>query len=400
LWLALSDFGLSKYLGAASKRFTRRANTVAYAAPESFAGRFSPAQDWWALGMIVRELATGEAPFAGLAEQVAMHEFLVRDIPLDGIADDRLRLLCRGLLVRDPDHRWTGEQVRAWLAGDSPTAYEVSGVRVGKPLVVAGQTCWTRGEVARAFAMNWNDAQQTFLERIGTPGEPGEGWRMLRSWMEQFDEDVELRVRLIDQVLTAAVAPEVRTVHLLLWLDPTMPPVYRNLSLLPEHVAGIAAAAESATGPPARIVRDLWQYRLLAPLAQFAGGAQLAEIDRRWRDSMARLEAIQSAPVLPPPAADALVRAGDTHRATLLRAATEPEFAPGLAQQAASARNRLPHRPPWFETLDRVEDPAVALAILTVLPEAEGARMRAERDRGRLVWEQEELHRAGGRPRS
>jgi eukaryotic-like serine/threonine-protein kinase len=72
LWLALSDFGLSKYLGDASMRFTRRGHTIAYAAPESFSGRFSSAQDWWALGMIVRQLATGEPPFAGLSEQVAM----------------------------------------------------------------------------------------------------------------------------------------------------------------------------------------------------------------------------------------------------------------------------------------------------------------------------------------
>ncbi|MCW3814438.1 protein kinase [Micromonospora sp. DR5-3] len=398
LSLALSDFGLSKYLGDASKRFTRRAHTIAYAAPESFSGRFSPAQDWWALGMIVRQLATGEAPFAGLSEQVAMHELLVRDVPLDGIADDRLRLLCRGLLVRDPDHRWAEPQVRSWLAGGTPKVHAVTDVRAGRPLVVADRTCWTRAEAARAFATHWDRARQTFLERIGTAAEPGEGWRLLRTWLEQFDEDVEQRIRLIDQVLTADVPPEVRMVHLLRWLDPAMPPTYRNTSLLPEHVADVAAAAEAGTGAAAGIAEDLWRYQLLGLLAQFAGGAGLVEVDRRWRDSLAQLDAIRSMHDLPAPAQDALARTAGTHLAALLRAAADPDLPPLLAQRATAAREAVLERPPWFDALHPGQGPAVALAVLTVAPvaEAEYARLLAERNRGRRTWEQEEQTRTAG----
>jgi hypothetical protein len=401
LWLALSDFGLSKFLGDASKRFTQRAHTIAYAAPESFAGRFSPAQDWWALGMIVRQLATGEAPFAGLSEQVAMHELLVREVALDGIRDDRLRLLCHGLLVRDPDHRWTGTEVRVWLAGGSPKVYEASDVRAGRPLVVAGRTCWTRAEAARAFATEWDRARTTFLERIGTAAEPGEGWRLLRSWLEQFDEDVEQRIRLIDQVLTTDVPPDVRMVHLLRWLDPTLPPTYRGESMLPEHLAALATAAGSGDAKPAEIVAQLWQYRLLTLLAGFAGGAPLAAADRRWRNAIAQLDGIAAAPVLPQPARDALTQAAGTHRAALLRACADPGFARLLEEHAVAARARLPQPPPpWFGALQRVQDPAVALAVLavTAVAEAEYARVAAERDRGRLIWQHEEAARVAGRP--
>lgn len=389
LSLALSDFGLSKYLAGASKRFTRTGNTVAYAAPESFAGRFSPAQDWWALGMIVRELTTGEPAFAGLADAVIMHELMVHAVPLDGIADDRLRLLCRGLLVRDPDHRWSGTQVRQWLSGGSPAVHDVGDVRAGTALKVAGRLCWTRTEAARAFATEWDTARDTFLRHIHTRGGTGEGWRLLRAWLEQFDEDVEQRARLIDQVLTADVPADVRMVHLLRWLDPSLPPTYRALSVLPADLAGTAA--------PGQIVEELWdpRHKLLEVLAQFAGGAELADADRRWRNSMVQLEAIGG---LPGPAGAALANALPLHRSALLRAALDPASAATLTDEATRTRNAFAVRPPWFEALHRVRDPAVALAIVTVAPlvAAEQARLTAERNRGRLQWEADEAERAAG----
>jgi len=101
LELALADFGLSRYLENATV-FSAAGHTIAYTAPETFAGHVSPARDWWSLGMIVREMATGEPPFRGLSTEVVMLTLASRAIDCLKVADPRLRLLCRGLLTRNP----------------------------------------------------------------------------------------------------------------------------------------------------------------------------------------------------------------------------------------------------------------------------------------------------------
>ena len=77
--------------------------------------------------MMVAEAALGFHPLAlpnGAmpADQVMLTELAQRDVPhLDLIEDDRVRLLCQGLLTRDADKRWRAQQVRAWQAGQTPT---------------------------------------------------------------------------------------------------------------------------------------------------------------------------------------------------------------------------------------------------------------------------------------
>ncbi|MFN2496299.1 MAG: serine/threonine-protein kinase, partial [Pseudonocardiaceae bacterium] len=112
--VVLTDFGLSRHLDQ-SMIFSTAARTLIYTAPETFYDHVSFARDWWSLGVIVHELATGKRPFEGLSEhpimmQLARHAFLV-----DDVADPRLRLLCRGLLVHDFETRWGLRQVQEWL---------------------------------------------------------------------------------------------------------------------------------------------------------------------------------------------------------------------------------------------------------------------------------------------
>ena len=54
-----------------------------------------------------------------------------------------MRLLCRGLLTRDPRRRWTGDEVERWLAGQSPAVAEPD-----PPRVAALTTGGTRGALA------------------------------------------------------------------------------------------------------------------------------------------------------------------------------------------------------------------------------------------------------------
>ncbi|RFU41917.1 serine/threonine protein kinase, partial [Actinomadura logoneensis] len=114
--IAITDFGLSRVLEQ-SVVFASSSRTLAYAAPESLSGQVSPARDWWSLGMIVREMATGRPPFLGLSETAVVDHLATRPMPVADVADPRTRLLARGLLARDPRRRWSAEQVAAWLAG-------------------------------------------------------------------------------------------------------------------------------------------------------------------------------------------------------------------------------------------------------------------------------------------
>jgi WD40 repeat protein/energy-coupling factor transporter ATP-binding protein EcfA2 len=119
----LADFGLSRYLDSTTI-FSDAGHTITYTAPETFAGYVSPARDWWSLGMVVRELALGEAPFVGMTTETVMLELTSRSIDCSKIVDPRLRLLCRGLLVRNPSARWGKAEVTQWLAGQSPAVAE------------------------------------------------------------------------------------------------------------------------------------------------------------------------------------------------------------------------------------------------------------------------------------
>ena len=70
--------------------------------------------------MIARELLIGRPPFLGMSETAVVDHLATRAIDNDDVADPRLRLLCQGLLTRDPRRRWGAAEVAAWRGGASP----------------------------------------------------------------------------------------------------------------------------------------------------------------------------------------------------------------------------------------------------------------------------------------
>ncbi len=85
--LALTDFGIAS-LSDATQHFTSAARTTKYAAPEVLTGVLDDKSDWWSLGMIVLEAASGRHPFDGLSEQVMNHQLATRPIDVRGVYDD------------------------------------------------------------------------------------------------------------------------------------------------------------------------------------------------------------------------------------------------------------------------------------------------------------------------
>ncbi|QFG24861.1 serine/threonine-protein kinase [Actinomadura sp. WMMB 499] len=422
LRLVIADFGLSKVLEQ-SVVFASSSRTLAYAAPESLSGQVSPARDWWSLGMIVRELATGRAPFRGLSETVVVDHLATRPVGADDVADPRLRLLCRGLLARDPRRRWTGAEVAAWLAGGSPPVAEEPDRPVeargaepgpGAGLPFKGRRYARRDELARALVAEWEHAAQYFFGR----GESGEAWRSLRAWLAEVPDDSS--IELVDGRLTADLAPDVKLLHLVRWLDPELPPHFLgrrvtadDLALLPAHVENRGADHRVAC----ELVRELWRHGLLKELAGFAGGAELAGVDGQWRAHAAAWNELagwiraQDAP--PPALAARLPDAGADDPplvpATLLALAADPARTHRkLAEGVVRARAAVAEPVPWFEWLadGAGDDPLRLLAVMLAAPEAavevesrKRAR-RAERERSaaqRAQRDERERARLAGR---
>nr|BFF38662.1 hypothetical protein BACY1_04670 [Tenacibaculum mesophilum] len=86
-----------------------------YTAPEAIIGGVSPASDWWSLGMIVLEQITKGAFFENINDKAFMIHLVTRGVQIPEGIDERILLLLKGLLCRDPLKRWRWEQVEKWL---------------------------------------------------------------------------------------------------------------------------------------------------------------------------------------------------------------------------------------------------------------------------------------------
>ncbi|MFB4310697.1 protein kinase [Actinomadura sp. GTD37] len=415
LRLAIADFGLSKVLDQ-SVVFASSSRTLAYAAPESLSGQVSPARDWWSLGMIVRELATGRAPFQGLSETVVVDHLATRPVSADDVPDPRLRMLCRGLLARDPRRRWTGEQVREWLDGGSPPVAEESPqAEAGSGLPFQGHRYTRRDELARALVEHWDHAAQYFFGR----GESGEAWRSLREWLADVPDDS--RIGLIDGYLMTRLPPDVKLLHLVRWLDPALPPHFLGRRVAAGDLPGLAALAGDHRHPDhgtARLIgRALWEHHLLHVLAGFEGAEELGRIDDQWRAHVTAwndlVRWLREQDAMPPGVArrlpDAEAEEPPAVLLTLLALAARPAETDRLISEgAARAREAVSGPVPWFTWMadGAGDDPLRLLAVTRAAPEAVLESESRARDRRtaeqrdeelRAQWAERERRRLAGR---
>lgn len=435
LSLVIADFGLSKVLDQ-SVVFASSSRTLAYAAPESLSGQVSPARDWWSLGMIVRELATGRAPFLGLSETVVVDHLATRPVTADDVAGPRLRLLCRGLLTRDPRRRWSGEQVAEWRDGGAPAVAEEdlpASAPPGTGLPFKGRRYADRSELARALVEEWEHAALYFFGR----GEAGEAWRSLRDWLAEIPDDS--RIGLVDGSLTTGLPPDVKLLHLVRWLDPGLPPHFLGRRVTADDLPGLAALAADHRHPDHRTAcllgRELWEQGLLRVLAGFAGGQDLARIDGQWRahvtawNDLARW--MRGQPATPPGLAARLPDAGSGAGGAAVRVAGDGPPVPAddppvvlltllalaarpadshrlLAEAAGNARAAVPEPVPWFTWMadGAGDDPLRLFAVTRAAPEAVLETETRARDRHtarrreealREQWADRERRRLAGR---
>lgn len=126
--LVLTDFGVASLLDPElTKKFTASRGTPMYQSPESIAGNMGRASDWWGLGMLALEIASGAHPFEGLAPPAIFGILTTKSVEIPESLSEDCRELLRGLLTRDMKKRWGLDQVNRWLAGERgiPNFYEL-----------------------------------------------------------------------------------------------------------------------------------------------------------------------------------------------------------------------------------------------------------------------------------
>lgn len=106
----LLDFGLATSVDDSyMTRITQSQQVLGslpYLAPEQFAGdRPKPAQDLWALGIMIYEMAVGDLPFVGTSTAAVMHKILTAPAPVSGEVPDPLWHVITELLTKDPAKR-------------------------------------------------------------------------------------------------------------------------------------------------------------------------------------------------------------------------------------------------------------------------------------------------------
>lgn len=101
----LADFGLARLMASAPRQgaLIGLSGSPAYMAPEMFLNEYSPASDWYSLGVVLFEAATGSLPFLGTTEELARYHLRERP-PLESL-EPKLRELLSPLLQKQPTDR-------------------------------------------------------------------------------------------------------------------------------------------------------------------------------------------------------------------------------------------------------------------------------------------------------
>ncbi|GAA1775217.1 hypothetical protein [Streptomonospora arabica] len=228
-----------------------------------------------------------------------------------------------------------------------------------RPLILAGTPHLTRHELAATLRGHWGQARHRFFAAMGTPEAPSEGWSDLVSWLRQFDDpdhdDVEGRIELIDHYLKdTALSPDVKLLHLLRWLAPEGPVVYRGRRI----GAGLLIDAcrpgptDDRGGDPG-LYADVRKHRLLDVFARFTRLRALTGVQSRWDDAWRTWRAAaQRVPGLPEE-----IRAwagADARRPLLLTVLPYARAAEALREAAAATAEpdtADAHWCPWYPRL-------------------------------------------------
>jgi len=394
--LVLADFGLATVMEASHVLGTS-SRTIAYAAPEAAAGGLYETSDWWSLGIVIAEVLLGRHPLAlpdgTLPREAQIHEEIAtRPVDLSDIEDGHWRLLCRGLLTRNPKQRWSTPQVVAWGRGESPPVAGEEAVRPAAPRTKRVMPFSFRDpetgrereftdpvELANALASDWDAAARL------VQGNDQRELRTFRDFLESCD------LLEAERILAGDESPEGKLVRILVRLDPDIEPTFRGLSIDREGVRMLASEALSEQAR-ADTVTAIYEDRVLRHYSTETGDrSDYASIDTAWHRNATRLkEVLASLNVIPHQLRPAVLAAG---RARALLTLVDSKGIERLRQETVQVRSDSEARQqPWFRVLaDRPpDDGEIGQLVMLLLLHGEAvAASRRDAERRR----QEELAR-------
>ncbi len=273
--LVLTDFSISSILDV-TQRFTGVARTLPYASPESLSGVIDFKSDYWAMGMIVLEAATGKHPFANLSEAVVMHHLTTRNIDVSAVSDQNLHKLLLGLLQRDPALRWGASEVGRWLENDPDLAEPaVQGVIKGfsEPYHIATEVCYKPEQLAVALARHWKEGVIDISNG------------QLLTWFRDVQKDQNVVRLLIEMRQQMSLSKDLQLLKLILHLAPGLPPVWQGETIELSTILGYAGKALKGEATAAYWLDNLYRHRVLEIYAE-AGNRQAADLVKRWNRAL------------------------------------------------------------------------------------------------------------------
>lgn len=216
----------------------------AAASPEG-RGEGTPACDLYALGITLARLVDAHSPpemdpVERLLERMERGSFDVIAGRVNCSAP--MRELIAGLMVDDVSHRWTIEDVRAWLLNPRAGAPSVIRPRDGtRPYVLQGRSVSQPRMIAHLYSANVDAARQDIQK--------GHLSRWLRSSLGQHDlaEAVEKLVGRADELARQSRTIDEELVsRLCCTLDPSGPITYQGVSIMIDGFASALAQAALA----------------------------------------------------------------------------------------------------------------------------------------------------------
>ena len=284
LQLVLADFGIAS-LAVGTNHFTSTSRTVRYAPPEAMSGVLSTKADYWSLGMILAELLLGRHPFEGLSEAVINHQLIVRAVDIGAIADPAWRGVVRGLLLRDPQARFGGEELRRWLARDPTLDLDRADNAIGadlRPYEIEGTRATSAQELGIVLVRHWQAGTKDLARGL------------VLDWVRNELRDQNL-ARFVHDLTDLVATPEQRLLRLALHVAPGMPSVWRARPLTSEmlqHAVAQALAGDAHAEEWLLSLHRAEACRLYAD-AGHPDGPRLAALEKRWQARITRYRAAE-----------------------------------------------------------------------------------------------------------